>query len=213
MGPCSTQIYLIRHGETASNAEGRFRGRADIRLNENGRKQSADLSRALRNHHFDAIYSSPLSRATETAGAIAADRDMKVVANPGFNNIDLGGWTDRPKADIQREYPVLWRQWITVPERMTIPGGEGILAVQERAYNALRELIERNAGGNFAIVSHRAVLKPLVAAMLGIPVPFFWKIHLDTAGFTIFEHDDSRGFTLFHFNVTHHLGKFVHEKV
>ncbi|HHS50535.1 MAG TPA: histidine phosphatase family protein, partial [candidate division Zixibacteria bacterium] len=188
MGNSSTKIFLVRHGETASNVENRFRGRADIPLSENGFAQVHELADELRNVPFAAIYSSPLSRALQTAEAIAMKRSLGVVSHHGFNNLDIGDWTDRPKAEIQREYPELWERWTSAPERMQIPGGETIEAVRARAFNALQSLVEAHKGEAFAVVTHRAVLKPLMSAMLGIPEPFFWKFRITTASYSVFEH-------------------------
>ena len=208
-----TRIYLVRHGETASNVEGLFRGRSDIPLNDNGLEQARDLADVFRKYPFDAVYSSPLSRAMETAKAIVANRPIAVVSIPDFNNIDLGEWTGRPKSEIEKEYPELWEQWITVPEELVIPGGEKIMSVRKRSFEALQKLTQKHMGGCFAVVSHRAVLKPLIAAILNMALPFFWRLHLDTASFTIFEHTEKRGYVLTCFNSTHHLKKYVIEKV
>lgn len=212
MNETTTTIYLIRHGETIANVEGIFRGRKDVPLNDNGKKQASDLADALSSVSFSAIYSAPLSRAIETARAIASTRDMQPIPCAEFDNIDLGEWTGRPKKEIQQKFPELWEQWITVPERLTIPGGESILDIQKRAFRKIEELIEEHRGERIAIVSHRAVLKPLIAKMLGIPVPFFWKIHMDNASYSIAEHSQNRGFMLDLLNQTCHLSKFAIEK-
>lgn len=199
-----TRIYLVRHGETASNVTQRFRGRADIPLNERGRKQIRLLADALNCVPFSAVYSSPLSRSMETAEAIALTRCLEVQPHPAFQNIDLGEWTDRPKSEIQEEYPELWKEWNDSPEGIQLPGGEKVSGVRERSFRGLERLCENHRGETFAIVSHRAVLKPLCAAILGMDAPYFWRLHLDTAGYSVFERGD-KGYILRHFNQTSHL--------
>lgn len=209
----STLIYLIRHGETVSNVEGRFRGRANIPLSENGLRQSSDLAEELRDIPLDVIYSSPLTRSLQTADFIARTQGLEVIPNEKFHNIDLGEWTDRPKAEIQKTYPRLWQRWITEPEDMVLPGGESIIDVMHRSYKGLIEVIEAHKGKTVAIVSHRAVLKPLISAIIGICKPFFWKIHLDTAGYSVIKHSEPDGFIMIHLNLVHHILDLKTEKV
>jgi len=207
------RIYLIRHGETASNVGGRFRGRANIPLSENGLIQAKSLANELRDVELSAIYSGPLSRAMETAKILAHGRNTEVIRRAEFQNIDLGKWTDRPKNEIAEEYPQMWQQWITEPENLVLPGGECVIDVRDRAFTGIMRLVGDHPDGSFAIVSHRAVLKPLIAAALGIEKPFFWKIHLDTAGYSLLEYNETRGFTLVHLNLTHYLDDYVVEKI
>jgi probable phosphoglycerate mutase len=211
MSESPTTIYLIRHGETAFNVDSRFRGRVDIPLSKDGFAQAQELAHALCYAPFAALYSSPLSRAIQTAEAISLSQCLDIVPHPKFNNIDLGDWTDRPKSEIESEYPELWREWISSPERMSIPNAETIESVRSRSTGALDRLVSLHRGQCFGIVSHRAVLKPLIASLLFMPEPYFWKLHLNTASFTVFEHTKETGYKLLHFNLTDHLSSYVEE--
>ncbi len=211
MSETPTTLYLVRHGETASNVEGRFRGKADIPLSENGLLQAQNLADALSNVPLSAIYSSPLSRALKTAEPIAQGRNLKIKIHPGFDNINLGEWTDRPKAEIEAMFPELWKLWITEPEKLTIPDAEAIDEVRARSFAALEELAAVHEGETFAVVTHRAVIKPLVSAMLDLPAPYFWRFHLDTASYSIFRRSRINGWTMVNFNLTHHLFESVEE--
>jgi broad specificity phosphatase PhoE len=205
-------IYLIRHGETASNVEGRFRGRADIPLSENGFRQAEALGLAFRDIELSAIYSSPLIRAMQTAEAVAKGRKTPIIEHESFLNIDLGDWTGKPRAEIEAKYPELWQKWRTVPEDMVIPGGEGVMDVMRRSLDGLNALAAKHMGEKIAVVSHRAVLKPLIAGALGILKPFFWKLHLDTAGWSMLR--SSQGsFTLVHMNIINHIENVTVEVV
>ncbi|MGC9314383.1 MAG: histidine phosphatase family protein [bacterium] len=209
----STLIYLIRHGETASNVEGRFRGRADIPLSENGVRQSIALGESMRNIALTAIYSSPLARSIQTAEKLAFGRNIDVMPHPKFQNIDLGEWTDRPRSEIMGKYPAMWKRWITEPEDMALPGGESVMDVQHRCGEGIRNLVQVHQGESIAVVSHRAVLKPLLADIIGIVKPFFWKLHLDTAGWTLVEYNPEIGFKLIHFNIVDHINELTVEAV
>ncbi len=204
------EIYFIRHGESQGNREDRFRGRHDFPLNENGIRQAEALREELQTIQFDAIYSSPLSRALKTA-EIVANRENLVVIEEGFNNIFLGDWQNTPKTKIKETYPGLWKLWTTEPEKLNFPGMETLQEVQKRSHQALMKLIEKHTEGKIAIVTHRAVIKPLFAVMLNIPQPYFWKLHMDTAAYSIVEYRKERGFTFTLLNQFKHLKDYIRE--
>ncbi len=206
----TTTIYLIRHGECKGNREGLFRGRYDFPLNELGIEQANRLRDRLRNIPFAAVYTGPLSRARQTA-EIVANNQAPVIVEEGFNNIALGEWENKPKALIKERFPEQWKLWTTHPEKLNFPGMESLAAVQRRSFNSLKKLLEQHPDQTIAIVSHRAVLKPLIAAMLNIPEPYFWKVHMDTAAYSIVEYREFRGFTLVLLNERDHLPDFIVE--
>jgi len=204
------EIYLIRHGESVGNREDRFRGRHDFPLNENGIRQARALYQELSSVPFDAIYSSPLKRALTTAEILANKRPILSI-DDGFTNISLGDWENRKKNEIRESFPELWELWTTEPEKLNFPGMETLVQVQKRSYKALQELLKKHPKGRIAVVSHRAVLKPLIAAVLNISEPYFWKVQIDTAAYSILESRPERGFTLTCLNFNKHLVNFIRE--
>jgi len=205
-------IILIRHGECKGNREGYFRGRYDFPLNENGIKQAEALRDALKEFKIDAIYTSPLSRAVKTA-EIVADGKIPVIPHEGFNNIYLGDWEGRKKEEIKNLYPEEWKIWVSEPEKLRKEGMEPLPEVQRRSFEALRKIVEEEPHETFAVVTHRAVLKPLIAACLGLFENYFWKFRVDTASYSVMEYSPERGFTLVLLNETKHLEDFVIERV
>jgi probable phosphoglycerate mutase len=208
------EIYLIRHGETELNRGGIFRGRLDVPLNENGLIQADYLGDVLKNRSFDTIYSSPLSRATQTAKGIIKKNNNppEIKINKAFHNIDLGEWQGQAKSNIEKSAPAKFRQWIENPEKLEIPGGESILDVRERAWNELQRIVG-SEGDTIAIVTHRSVLKCILGAVMGLRDHFFWKFHLDNASYSIIEWNHERGFILSNLNSTYYLKEFVKERV
>jgi broad specificity phosphatase PhoE len=97
----------------------------------------------------------------------------------------LGPWEGAPKETIRENFPVEWELWLTNPERLRITGAERLADVQRRAFSNLEHLVHLHKGDTIAIVTHRAVLKPLLAAALGIAEPYFWRIHTDTASYSL----------------------------
>lgn len=207
-----TVLILVRHGECQANVEGVFRGRIDFPLTENGIEQAKLLAEELKNYPVSAIYTSPLARCVKTAEAISEVKKLEVYKDDGFNNIKLGGWEGKPKKEIKENSPELWRLWVTEPEKLQIPNGETLAEVQKRALQSVKRIVSKHRGQTILIVTHRAVLKPLIAGLLCIPQPYFWKIHMDNCAYSIMEYEEAKGFTLTLLNYTKHLKSYVEER-
>jgi broad specificity phosphatase PhoE len=206
-----TEVVIVRHGETEYNKLGVFRGRLDVPLNDRGREQAAWAAAALRSKPLAAVFSSPLVRALDTAGAIAAAHGLTPIVDQAFQNIDLGEWQGVEKARVEREEPDLWDLWMNDPDALRIPGGETLADVRERAYRRALELVWEYRGNRVAVVTHRSVAKLLGGALLGMEPGYFWKFYLDNAGFSIVGHHDG-GFVLLTWNESCHLKERVIER-
>ena len=208
-----TLIILVRHGECEGNIKGMFRGRTDFPLNKRGLVQAQDLAQELKSFPIKYIYTSPLSRARQTAEAIAEQCRIEVEVEEKFNNIELGSWEGRFKKEIAQEYPKEWELWVNNPEKLKVEDMETLYDVQKRAKACLDNLISKHGGETLAVVTHRAVLKPLIAACLNIASPYFWKIHLDTASYSLLSYKKERGYCLIQSNQNKHLKEYVTEWV
>lgn len=200
-------IYLLRHGETLWNREEIFRGRADIPLNEFGRRQAKELANVLEKVNLqDPVFiTSPLSRARETAEIAAAfNKTLGIIDNSAFIDICFGDWEGKALAEIKTGYPDLYRTWVEHPEKIVFPGGENLESAANRSEKGIREIIDANPNGNFIIVSHRAVNKALLCRLLGMGMEGFWKLRQDTACLNEI-HFSKTTFTLVRLNDTCHL--------
>jgi len=206
-----TLIFLVRHGECEGNIRGMFRGRADFPLNERGIIQARDLAWELKNFPVKYIYTSPLVRARQTAEAIEIQCGVKAKVEEGFNNIELGSWEGRFMKEIAEQYPEEWKFWVNDPEKLNVKDMETLYGVQKRAKVCLDNLVSKHDGETLVVVSHRAVLKPLISACLNIASPYFWKIHLDTASYSLLSYKKERGYCLLQFNQTKHLKEYITE--
>lgn len=200
-----TTVYFIRHGECDGNRDKRIRGCVDFPLNENGVRQAHALAARLKNAGITAIVTSPLSRALETARILGEAVGAKPVIKEGFRNICFGAWENRLQSEIMREHPEQWRTWTTRPEELRVEGAESLYAVRDRSLRELENTVAEYEGRTIALVSHRALLKPMLAGALGVAPPFFWRLHLDNAAYGILTHTPERGFTLRALNITEHL--------
>lgn len=195
-----TFIDLIRHGETASNKEGRFRGGLDVPLNDRGRESARQLARALRHVPYKALYSSPLSRALDTLEPLSMYQDLPVITDDRLFNLRLPLWEGKTEEEVSRTWPEAYRQWITCPERMDNGGQENLIDVGRRALDFLNEAACRHQGEHIAVCSHRSVLRSLIALILEMDEPWFWKLQLDTASVTRVGFQPDRGYRLLAFN-------------
>ncbi len=185
------EIILVRHGQTALNAARTFRGRLDVGLDETGRRQAAALGAYLAPRPLEAVYSSPLRRATETARAIARPHGLRVRRLDGLLDMDFGQWQGLTADEVRHRYPQAYADWLSAPHRVRVPGGEGLAEVRQRAVPAVGAVVSRHSGA-VVLVSHRVVLKVLVCALLGLDSSHFWNIRLDTCGLTTFSYQDGR---------------------
>jgi alpha-ribazole phosphatase len=186
------EIILVRHGETAFNAAETFRGRVDVPLNEIGLKQAQLLGNYLSTEKIKVVYSSPLQRAVQTAEAIASPHKLKVKLVENLNDIDCGEWEGLTLKEVKERYEDIYQDWVDTPEQVRIPGGEGLEDVKSRVFPFVKDAVTRAREGKIVLVSHRAVNKALICALLGLDNSFFWNFKLDTGAITRFSFDGNR---------------------
>jgi broad specificity phosphatase PhoE len=174
------EIILVRHGETRFNTEEIFRGTIDVPLSPHGIRQAEALADALRGVSIEAIYASPLTRAVQTATAVARVRNMLVASDPDLTDMHFGPWEGMPLKEVREHYRREFRIWMRTPELLRLRGAERLEGVRRRAVRALRTL-SRGHEGTVLVVSHRVVTKLLVLWVLGLGAGEFWSVKQDTA--------------------------------
>ena len=197
------KLILARHGETMWNVEKVFRGRADVNLDEVGIKQAELLGKYLSNWELEAIYSSPVKRALDTANIVARYQKVAVRIAEGLTDFDFGEWQSLPESEVRRLYPDLFNEWHNNPDKVRMPGGESLEDVRRRAVEVVNDIVSRHQG-NVLLVSHRVVIKVLICYLLGLDNSHFRNINQDVGGITIFDYVDGR-FVLTRHNDTSHL--------
>jgi broad specificity phosphatase PhoE len=181
-----SRFFLIRHGMMDGINE-RIYGRTEgVHLNETGRAQAEKVAVELADAGIEAVYSSPLDRAQETAAAICARLNLPLQTEPDFNEIDVGEWTNRTFAELEGDPE--WDRFNRFRSNAGAPGGELMLAAQLRAVAAIERLRRRH--GVIAVVSHGDVIRALVAHFLGFNLDFIFRVRIDPASISILEVDD-----------------------
>lgn len=187
------RLYLVRHGETESNRLGLALGRDDVPLNERGRWQAERLGRALASEPLAAVYASPLVRALDTARAVAEPHGLTVEIDERLVEMEIGEVDGLSFDEVRKRYPDLLAAWAGEqgPTR-AMPGGERLLDVQERAWQAVSELAARNAGESIAVVTHNFVILSVLARALGIELSQFRRLRHAVAAVSVLDFSPQR---------------------
>lgn len=156
-------ILLARHGQTVSNAEGRFQGQDNSPLDATGREQAAELAATARARgDIAALWCSPMPRARQTADAVGRSLGLTPREDARFAEHDTGEWTGRLKAEVAAEDPELWARWEHADENWTFPGGENLEAFMERVVDGL-VAVTHSGTLPALVVCHRGVIRAAFA--------------------------------------------------
>ena len=160
-----TLLYLIRHGRTAWNNDGRMQGWADPGLDDLGRLQAQALARRLYSESFAAFYSSPLARSRETAEVVAAGHHMRVLYDDRLRERNLGEWTGLTFEAARQRNPECAEDDWRLPGP---PGGESQAELMARVAACLDEVAARHPEGTVGVFSHGGALSAYLEQLLGI---------------------------------------------
>lgn len=168
------EVYIVRHGQTVWNAEGRLQGNQDIQLNENGKAAARKLAEQLKDVDFDCVFSSPLVRAYETACIVCGNRDIPIIKDDRIREISFG--------DLEGVHNSEWQQgpyrfFFTDPGKYIPPkNGESLSEVCERTKEFLEEQVEAKVKefNRIMIVAHGAANKGMMCHIEGNSVDNYW---------------------------------------
>ncbi len=163
-----TRVHLVRHGETVLSAEDRFAGATDVELSDEGRRQVACLGERLASERIAAVYASPMRRTLDTAAAIAAPHGLVPTASAALREIDHGRWEGLTRAEVAARHADEAAAWEEDPFTFAPEGGESGVQVMARALPGLREIVGNHLGQTIVVVSHKATIRLVLCALLGI---------------------------------------------
>ncbi len=162
-----TRLFLVRHGATAATEEDRFSGSTGAELSAEGRWQAGRLGERLSQQSIAAVYSSPLSRAVETARIIAGHCRLEPVTRDGLRETGHGHWEGMKRDDVERQFGPEYVTWEADPFTFAPAGGESGVAVLARALPLIREIVAAHQGAQVLVVSHKATLRLVLSSLLG----------------------------------------------
>lgn len=172
------RLIVVRHGETAANVRGEFRGRSSVGLTPIGREQAAYAAARLASSGASRVWSSPQPRALETAEPIARALGVPVEPDEGLDAVDCGAWNGLPYDDVHARWPDLWSLWRSDPGRIRFPGGETLAEVRDRSLETLDRLADALGDGTGVAVTHRVNLRTMLLGVLDASLGAFWRIEI-----------------------------------
>jgi broad specificity phosphatase PhoE len=163
-----TTVHLARHGETDWNAAGRWQGHADRPLTALGRRQALELAERLASVPLDAIYSSDLRRARETAEPAAERHGLEVRTLVALREVDVGSWAGLSRAEVAERFPQAFDRWRGGDHGWE--DGETYEAMTARVVEAVLEIARVHAGREVLVVAHGGPIRALHAVALGLEI-------------------------------------------
>ncbi len=204
-----SRIYIVRHGQSDANVKDLFCGYLDASLTELGKKQARMTADYMKDFRIDKIISSPLSRAYNTALAIAEKHGLAVETNEGLKEINFGVWEGIDVCVVDKLYDGAFTKWRTVPVETVCPEGESFVGFFERVVNTLLEVARANADIDICLATHGAWSRAMLCYVKGLGPENFPKVEYPAnASVTTLEFDGDR-FTLIEEGHWQHLGSDV----
>ena len=192
----ATNLIVVRHGQSLSNIRETFTGQMDSPLTELGHKQAACTAEYLADFSIDAIYSSDLMRAMQTAEPVAKSHGLEIVPDARLREICGGDWEGRVGAEIEKLYPENYAVWKTDVYRSTPDGGESFVEVAARTHEFLQEILQKHRGQTVAIFSHALAVRSLACEWFGLGLEDVKSVPWSAnASVSIVEYNDDNSFS------------------
>jgi broad specificity phosphatase PhoE/ribonuclease HI len=200
-----TRLYLVRHGSTAHSKAGRFSGHNALTLDEPGQAQAAALARRISTFgDIAAVLSSPILRARQSAEAIATALGLPVAINDDFAEVNFGDWDGMTFGEVRAAHPDAMKAWFASPD-VAPPGGESMNELARRVRRGRDAVVAQYPDQRVVVVTHVSPIKSLVRDALEAPASSLYRMHLDTASFSVLDYFSDGVASLRLFNDTSHL--------
>ena len=180
--PHSTRLCIVRHGETAWNAEHRVQGQLDVPLNAFGQAQALAVSRVLARETFDAIYSSDLARAQQTAAPIADFFSMKLILEKDLRERHYGIFERLTYAEVKQKFPEDYARFEARDPEFAFRTGERLKDFYARSIAVLSRIADAHRGESVLVFTHGGVLDMLYRHVAGLPVSAPREFGIPNAG-------------------------------
>lgn len=195
------ELILIRHGETLWNKEGRVQGSSNIELSDVGIQHSRQLAESLKDTPIHSIYSSPLSRAQETARIINQYHNAPIYLESGLMEMDQGNFEGLTFQELMACEKDFLKKWIADPASVKMPNGESLHELQARAWKVIENITIEPCC--IVVVSHSFTIASILCKVKNISLSEFRSVHVDTASKTIVRFQDGSTCIELHNDRTH----------
>lgn len=197
-------LYMVRHGQTASSRENRFTGSSDPPLTAVGEEMAQAFAQAYVSMTWEAIYTSPMLRARQTANPLSRLTGVPTTLEDGLKEIDYGEWEGLRQDEVKQRWSEAFEHWADDVASRGTPGGETAFHVAARAMRVVEAIRSRHQQGNVLIVSHKATLRVITCALLGLDVRLFrQRIAQPVCAVTMFAVTDTTALLTLHGDRTH----------
>jgi probable phosphoglycerate mutase len=199
-----TELVLVRHGETEWNRERRIQGHTDICLSALGHEQARKLGARLAREPIQAIYSSDLERAKETAVPLSHALGLAIHTTPLLREVGFGAWEGLTISEVEAGWPEEYAAWRQHSVRSRPPDGERIEELQPRTLAVIAEILTSHPGEQVALFGHGGSVKAILCGLMGFPLSIWRRLRVDNASVSrlVF---GALGPTLTLYNDTSHL--------
>jgi broad specificity phosphatase PhoE len=178
-------MLLVRHGQTEANRRGVYAGWSDEPLDEAGRLQAAAVASRLAAVPLQAVYSSPLRRAVQTAEPLARSASLEIHLLEELAELRMPGWQGLNESELASRFPVEWAAWIRNPAALECSHVESLSSLARRVRPALAGIGRRHRGQSVAIISHEAVLRVGILSALGLELRSYRRLYVPPGSLSI----------------------------
>jgi broad specificity phosphatase PhoE len=201
-----TTVFLVRHGETDYNIEGRIQGASDFSaLTHHGARQAEMLRERLRKEKFNVMYSSPLRRAMETAHMLRP-KGLDILTDDGLRERSFGELEGKTWEEVGREKPGLHEEYRATRELPGVGGAESSGEMHKRVWECFRRMVLENPGKRILVVTHGGFIAMVMAMITKTPIESRDRFQNDNCSVTVINYDDEdKAFNAEKFNDTSHL--------
>lgn len=206
-----TKFIFIRHGQSVSNEKGIFTGHIDLPLTEIGKKQAENTAVFLKDYKIDAIYSSDLIRAVQTAEPTAKIHGLEIIKTPNLREIFAGEWEGKTFEYLLEKYPESYANvWRNDIGRSKADGGESVLEVYDRVTFEINEINKNHPNQTVAVFTHGTPLRVLSALWQGYTVKETNKVNFPSnASVSIIDYNDDGSYKIHLFGYDKHQGELA----
>ena len=179
--------YLVRHGETAWNRDGRIHGHADVGLNEHGKQQMCALAKRLAGCNLAAVYASDLSRAVESAQILVEGHSIPIETDSDLREFAYGEWEGLTAEEAEARNPEDYARRMALDvDAFAAPGGENTGQLLHRVRRFYERVVARHEpSANVLVVAHAGSIRALLVCLLDLPDDRFWQFRVDCGSLSV----------------------------